>query len=157
MTFSLMAPVIAFWGLAQIKLEASSADGRVPVGLFALLLFSLILFVALTVVFVWLARLERPETNARFDLVATRRVPSAAAGMRTGAAGHSSPADGDLITASIPLPRASPFATRPPRSRARGRRQTRQRPLDAGSHAAPESRHAPLSTSTILPVTLPLP
>ena len=76
MTFSLIAPVIAFRGLAQIKLDASSADGRVPVGLFALLLFSLILFVGLTVVFVWLARLERPESNTRFDLVVTRRVPS---------------------------------------------------------------------------------
>lgn len=76
MTVSLIAPVIAFWGLAQIKLDASSADGRVPVGLLVLLLFSLILFVALTVVFVWLARLERPAANTRFDLVVTRRVPS---------------------------------------------------------------------------------
>jgi hypothetical protein len=82
MTVSLITPVIAFWGLAQIELDASSADGRVPMGLFALLLFSLVLFVALTVVFVWLARVERPGTSTRSDLVVTRRVPSSRAHVR---------------------------------------------------------------------------
>jgi hypothetical protein len=48
MTCSLISPVIAFRALAQITLDSSSARQRTPLELFALVLFGLIVFVALT-------------------------------------------------------------------------------------------------------------